>query len=76
MKSFNIEDGKVIMNTIPVYGWLRKEDVMCEIYSLLEIYENKLKSYDENNAKDRDMYYETNGQILALKVLLEKIKKS
>lgn len=76
MKSFNIENGKVTMDTIPVHGWLRKEDVMCELYSLLEIYEDEFKSYEKTYAENRDLYYETKGKILALKILLNEIKKS
>lgn len=72
MISFKIEDDKAIINNLPHYGWLRKEDVLYEIHSTIETWEHKLGHYKEGEP----MYHETQGRIYALKILYDEIKKA
>lgn len=72
MKSFEIDGNKAIIRDIPTYGWLRKEDVLYEIMSTIEIWEDQIKHYEEKNS----MYYEINGKIIALRCLLDEIQRA
>ena len=72
MKSFNIENGKVIMDTVPTYGWLRKEDVLYYLMSNKAVWEEQLQYYTEDDHR----YYDIKGRILALDMAIDEIKKS
>lgn len=72
MKSFNIENGKVIMDSVPTYGWLRKEDVLYYLMSTKAVWDEQLQHYTEDN----HMYYDLKGRILALDMTIDEIKKA
>ena len=72
MKSFNIENGKVTMDTIPVYGWLRREDVLYYLMSTKSVWEEQLQYYTEDDHR----YYDIKGRILALDMTIDEIKKA
>ena len=72
MKSFNIENGKVIMDSVPTYGWLRKEDVLYYLMSTKAVWEEQLEYYTEDDHR----YHDIKGRILALDMAIDEIKKS
>lgn len=74
MKSFNIEDGKVTMDTIPVRGWLRKEDVIYEIQETIDIYKDQLRLRNKETESEFVKY--TEGKIDGLNLLLKEIKNA
>lgn len=77
MKSFNIEDGKVTMDSVPTYGWLRKEDVLYYLMTTKMTWEDHLKYYKTPvNNEEENKIHELQGRILALDMAINEIEKA
>lgn len=76
MKSFRIEDGKAIMRDMPTCGWLRKEDVIYEIQSTIDIYKDQLRCWCCDKEKDSNHIKYTEGKIDGLTLILNEIKNA
>lgn len=68
LKSFTIKDGKAFIDANDT-GWIRKNDVICYLMRLKEIWEKQLSCYNEKD--DLILYEQAEGKVLMLSFLIK-----
>lgn len=69
LKSFTIKDGKAFIDANDT-GWIRRDDVICYLMRLKEVWEKQLSCY-----KEKDdfliLYKQAEGKVLMLSELIK-----
>lgn len=68
LKSFTIKDGKAFIDANDT-AWIRKDDVICYLMRLKEIWKKQLSCYNEKD--DCALYKQAEGKIHILSDLIE-----